>query len=252
MTLVALLVAALSAVHSAALGDPLREIIDIGAKTQLAAAQSQERIDQLSEDTETLLGRYRTTMDQIDSLRVYNQQLEELLAAQEREIASLENQIENITIVERQIMPLMKRMIDTLEKFVNLDVPFLLEERHKRVSGLKELMGRADVTVAEKYRRLMEAYQIENEYGRTIETYRGELDLDGAQLTVDFLKIGRIALVYRSLDGERIGAWDGAGAGWTSLGGSYRSSIQQGLRIAKKQVAPDLITMPVPAPQEAP
>jgi hypothetical protein len=191
-------------------------------------------------------------MDQIDSLRIYNQQLEELLAAQEREISSLENQIENITIVERQIMPLMKRMIDTLEKFVELDVPFLLEERKNRVSGLKELMARADVTVAEKYRRLMEAYQIENEYGRTIETYRGELDLDGAQLTVDFLKIGRIALVYRSLDGERLGAWDSAGGAWTTLGGSYRSSIQQGLRIAKKQVAPDLITMPVPAPEEAP
>ena len=105
-------------------------------------------------------------------------------------------------------------------------------------------MDRADVTNAEKYRRIVEAYQIENDYGRTIEAYRGTLD-NGK--TVDFLRVGRIALVYQTLDGEETGVWDQGAQDWVELDDSYRTSIKQGLKIARKQSAPDLIELPLPA-----
>jgi hypothetical protein len=144
----------------------------------------------------------------------------------------------------------MLRMIAALEAFVKLDVPFLIQERTLRLESLQEMMVRSDVTNAEKYRRIMEAYQIENEYGRTIEAYRSTIEREGRESKVDFLRFGRIALVYQSLDGSEAGVWDQETRDWLPLDAGYRTAIRQGLRIARKQAAPDLIRLPLPAPEE--
>ena len=149
---------------------------------------SQHRVEILSDETEDLLTRYSGALRQIESLRTYNRQMDVLISSQEGEMASLGEQLEQIDLVSRDVTPLMLRMIDALDQFVGLDVPFLEEERRKRITGIREMMRRADVTEAEKYRRIMEAYQIENEYGRTIEAYRSTLDKDGREVTVDFLR----------------------------------------------------------------
>ena len=111
-------------------------------------------------------------------------------------------------------------------------------------------MDRADVTNAEKYRRILEAFQIENEYGRTIEAYRGSLDRGGESLPVDFLRVGRVALVYQTLDASELGAWDQAAGQWQPLDRSYRGALRKGLRIARKQAAPDLLRLPVAAAED--
>ena len=141
-------------------------------------------------------------------------------------------------------------MIQGLEEFIKLDVPFLMDERNRRLSQIKALMEKAKVSASEKFRRVIEAYQVENEYGRTIEAYRGLQEVNGKKLTVDFLRVGRISLVYQTLDGKNFGHWDQGERSWKTLPGRYRKSIQQGLRMARKQAAPDLITLPVPAPRE--
>ena len=132
-------------------------------------------IDQLDDETSRLEGQYRVTIDQLENLRKYNAQLRELIQAQETEMISVKEQIERITGIERDIVPLMFDMLVTLEEFVELDVPFLIRERRDRVRVLTDLMGRASATNAEKYRRILEAYQIENDYGRTIEAYEGNI-----------------------------------------------------------------------------
>jgi hypothetical protein len=106
-------------------------------------------------------------------------------------------------------------------------------------------MGRADVKTSEKFRQLMEAYQTENEYGRTIEAYRGPLEIDGRESTVDFLRFGRIALVYISLDEQNAGVWNQQTRSWEPVDPSLRSSIRTGLKIARRQSAPDMITLPI-------
>ena len=143
----------------------------------------------------------------------------------------------------------MLRMIDALDAFVSLDVPFLEEERAERTLELRKLMHRADVTEAEKYRRIMEAYQIENDYGRTIEAYRSTLTQGDKEVTVNFLRVGRIALVYQTLDESEAGAWNQDSRSWELLDANLRSSIRNGLRIARKQSAPDLIRLPLLAPK---
>jgi hypothetical protein len=201
-------------------------------------ADSQKRIEAVSDETERLFARYSNALRQIDSIRVYNGQMRELVESQQHELDSLARQLDRVEEVGRSVTPLMLRMIKALEAFVKLDVPFLIDERIERVADLRALMKRADVTNAEKFRRIMEAYQIENEFGRTIEAYRSTLERDGKELTVDFLRFGRIALVYQSIDESEAGVW------------SYRAAIRQGLRIARKQAAPDLIRLPLPPAQD--
>jgi hypothetical protein len=173
-----------------------------------------------------------------------------MLASQEQEKIDVARQIEEVTHVGREVLPMMTRMVDTLARFVELDVPFLPEERASRITGLREMMERADVTISEKYRRILEAYQIESEYGRTIEAYGGEIEQDGGTLTVDFLRVGRLALLYQTLDGQRSGMWDPATKGWRPLDGGHRIPIRRGLQMAQKQTAPDLVEIPLP-PAEA-
>lgn len=242
LLIVALLTTALASLVKAASVD---EAIQLRKATNDATAASQEKIEELSDDTEKMAAEYRSALKETRALEIYNQQVQDLIVAQQAEMESLRVQIDGVTGVGRQVMPLMLRMIDTLEAFVDLDVPFLPDERRTRIRGLRSLTHRADVTLSEKYRRVLEAYQIENEYGRTIEAYRGSLDADGKSRTVDFLRIGRVALLYETLDGAEVGAWDVKRKEWTVLGGEYRGPIHEGLRMARKQMAPDLLTVPV-------
>jgi hypothetical protein len=231
--------------------ETLERMVDVRTEGNEEAAGVQKRIDGISDETDALVAEYRTVLKQIDAINVYNNQMRELIASQEAELASLTDQLDRVELVGRSVTPLMLRMIDAIEKFVALDVPFLIDERSERIADLRKMMSRADVTNAEKYRQIMEAYQTENEYGRTIEAYRATLDLDGRETTVDFLRFGRIALVYQSLDETEQGMWNQETRSWDPLDSSYRSAIRQGLRIARKQAAPDLIRLPLPAASEA-
>ena len=206
---------------------------------------SQTRIDALDDQTDELTREYRAALKQLASLREYNAQLEKLIAAQKAEMASIRRQIDEVTNVDRTITPLMFRMIDALEQFVGLDVPFLLSDRQQRVAALRALMDRSDATPAEKYRRILEAYEIENEYGRTIEVYEGEMNIDGIDRTVSFLRIGRVALIYQTLDGDDSGVWNPKAGAFTDLDGDFDSELRSAMRIAKQQAAPDLMVVPL-------
>ena len=137
------------------------------------------------------------------------------------------------------------RLIDGLEQFVALDVPFLPEERANRVADLRAMMDRADVAASEKFRRVMEAYQVEMDYGRTMEAYSGIHTINGQERDVEFLRLGRTALIYQTRDASMQGVWNKQTRQWEELDSSYRTQITKGLRMAKKQLAPDLLMLPV-------
>jgi hypothetical protein len=165
---------------------------------------------------------------------------------------ALSESIANVALIERQIIPLMIRMVDSLEGFIQLDTPFLLKERTGRIERLREAMERSDVSAAEKLRVVIEAYQIENDYGRTIEAYKGSTDIDGNQLEVDFLRVGRVALLYQTVGGAHTGVWDTKSGTFVTLPpATYKAQVAVGLKIARKQVAPDLLIVPVAAPTRA-
>lgn len=225
----------------------------IGEQTgaQREAATSQQRIDQLDDQTRSALEQYRETLRQIDQLRTYNAQMERMIATQQAELTGLEREIGNIEITKRQILPLMRQMLDVLNQLVAADTPFLLEERQTRLKELEAMMQQAGTSLAEKFRRLFEAYQIEMEYGNTIEAYRAELPRAGDTKTVEFLRIGRTELYYLTLDEQEAGVWDKRRQAWHVLPRADVAMIRQGLRLARKELPPDLIRLPVGAPERA-
>jgi hypothetical protein len=233
-----------------AAADPLERAIDTSQANTRQEARTQQRIDKLDDETKAMLEEYQRLSRELDVLKVYDDQLERLVASQEAEKASLQQQMQDLELTQREIVPLMLRMLAWLEEFVDADTPFLPEERRLRITQLKALMDRADVSVGEKYRRVLEAYQIEMEYSRTIEAGRGELASSEQSRTVDFLRIGRVGLYYLTLDRNEVGFWNPTSGQWEVLPERYNLPIRNGLRIARKQAAPDLLPLPVSAPRE--
>jgi len=226
----------------------LNKVINSQIENHLAGAKSQEKISKLAEDTRDLFSEYEIVLRQIESTRTYNQQLKKLIEDQENEIQSIRTQIVEVKQTGKDILPLMLEMIKNLDEFISLDIPFLMEERKKRLQNIKGIMDRADVSVSEKYRRLMEAYQIEIEYGKTIEAYQGLQEIENKTINVNYLRIGRIALIYQSLDGAKQAYWDQKKKSWEPLSARYSKAIENGLKTARKEQAPTLLTVPVPSP----
>jgi len=228
----------------------LAAAVDQQARADKEAVRSQERVSELDDEAQKLLAQYRTALGEKDSIEAYSDQLRIQVESQVEDIASIERQLEEVETTAREVLPLTQKMLDTLSEFVELDVPFLIEERRNRVKNLQNVMTRADVSLSEKYRRVLEAYQIEMEYGRTLEAYEGHLG-DGADArTVQFLRVGRVTLMYQTLDGSETGYWDADSRSWV-VNDDYRRAFEHGAGIAKKLTAPDLIRVPVPAPKES-
>ena len=177
--------------------------IDPALEEQAASGQqsqqSQLEVDQLDDEAGSDIAQNRQATRQLNRRRIYNSNLEALVADQEREKQSLQQQIDEFGSVEQGVVPLMFEFIGTLRKFVELDMPFLQKERSDRLVRLESNMSRSDLSVTERYRQIMEAYQIEVSYGRNIEAYIGTLEIGGEERKVDLLRVGRVLLAYQTL-----------------------------------------------------
>ena len=209
-----------------------------------AASTSQKRVTRLAQQTADLLAEYRAVVRETGSLKIYNDNLEKVVMDQREEVVSINQQLNGLEATNRGIVPLMLEMIDTLDKIVESDMPFRLEERRARVVRLRDMMDQADVTASEKYRRVMEAYQGEMEYGRTTEAYAEPLPSTGQ--TVDFLRIGRTLLIYQSSDQVTTGWFNPGTREYEDLPDRYRLEVKEGLAIARNEKAPNLVMLPVP------
>jgi len=224
--------------------DALSDSVQTESQTTQSTQTSQGRINNLAEQTDDLASDYSRVIRETETLRIYNEQLERVVSSQEQEIASVNRQLDQLESTNRGVVPLLIEMIDMLGKIVDSDMPFRLEERQDVVLDLQELIYRADVTTSEKYRRVMEAYQREIDFGRNVSSY--EAVLPGTDRTVVFLKVGRTLLLYQTRDYETVGWWNPSTRNWEELGDEYKTSINKAVRIALLQEAPNLVKLPVP------
>ena len=233
-----------AAVHAADVKDSL----DVVAKTNRGAVDSQKKIDDLSRETQGMLEEYRKLQDGSEYQAAYTRELEELDRAQQVQIEGLQQQIAQARITRQRIVPLMRSMADALEKFVVLDLPFHHEDRINGVLQLKQRLNQPDLSVSAKFRLLLEAYQLEQDYGSKIEAWRGPLQFQGEELSVEFLRVGRTALYFHSLDGQASGYWNAGEDSWIALDTDYNRSMAQAMRVAKNLTAPQLLQLPMLAP----
>ncbi len=229
----------------------VNDILKTGAAKVQSAKQSQTRVDRIADQTDSLLQEFKQVNKQIESLRVYNSQLDRQIANQEQMMAELKESIANATVIERGISPLMVNMLAALEDFVALDIPFKREMRLEAVSDLTSNLDSAKFSAAEKFRQILELYDIESEYSLSLESYPDMVDIngDGTEVEVVMLRIGRVALMYQTKDKSQAGAWDKSSGSWQTLSADYRRPIDQGIRIAKKLSPQDVMQMPITAPE---
>ena len=251
-TTTAFVAATVAAVAGSVFAQSVDDVLRADARRLELAQASQERVNDIVEGTRSLTDQYRAINKEIDGLRVYNRLMTAQVQGQEATLEDIALSMDQVDVINRQIFPLMERMIDGLEQSIALDIPFLLEEREARMATLTETMSRSDVSVAEKFRKVMEAYQIEMDYGSSVEHYSQSLDLpDLGSRDYNMLRVGRVGLYFQSDDAAITGWWNAETGNWEVLGNEHRNEIHKGLRMARQLIAPELLLLPVPAAGEA-
>lgn len=245
----AMSIAMLALLPTAALADQTDDIVNSGTGRLKSSAASQKRIDDLSEKTDGIIGKFHQQRKNVEVLKKFNDRMRRTLQAQEVAVKQLERSIEDASLIERQIVPLMLSMIDGLEKFIAADIPFKLAERNARVGRIKGYLTNANISAAERFRQVLDAYSIENAYGQSIDTFIEELDLDGVKKTVNILQIGRAGLYYQTTDGIDSGYWDKSNKQWVALDASSNAGITKAIRITQGKEVNDLMTLPIAAPE---
>ena len=223
----------------------VEDTIKISTTSIEKSGLTQEQIVKLDDQTRVLLADYQSTSKEYDSLKLYNDQVQKIINSQIEEIENILIKIDELDKTNQRIVPFMLRMIDGLENFIQLDIPFLMDERTDRLNNLKVTMDRGDVSTSEKFRLIVEAYKTELEYGRTIEAYRDNIIIDDVETSADFLRVGRIALTYLTVDGSKGGYWDTNTQTWEKASSSIKRSTEDALKVASKQAPPALIKIPV-------
>ena len=223
----------------------LGKSLDLSTSSINEGASNQEQLNKIDDQTKLLEFDYKDTIKEYENLKLYNDQLQRIITSQEEEIQSILDQIDELDNININMIPIMLKMIDALDKFVTLDIPFLITERTERVDNLKSIMDRGDISTSEKFRKVTEAYQIESDYGRTIEAYRSEVEFDGETFNADFLRVGRVSLAFVTSSGDKAGFWNKSTGRWEESSAAVKRSTIDGLKIALKQAPPTLITIPL-------
>jgi uncharacterized protein DUF3450 len=228
----------------------LEQVQAVGEKKIEEHQKSQVKIDKIVEGAQERLIQYRSLLKQIEGLEAYNKQLSTQVESQENLIQRFDQSIAQVALIERQMSPLVSKMADSLEKYIELDLPFHTEERQERMAFIQENLVAADIDVAEKFRQVVEAYQIENEYGRKIDSYQDIINLNGIEQEVDVLRVGRIAIVSQTKDTKLSARWNNDTKTWEVLDNvTYRNAIRNGIKMAKKQASIDILTLPIASPE---
>ncbi|AQQ00995.1 MULTISPECIES: DUF3450 domain-containing protein [Pseudoalteromonas] len=239
------LVGAFAFASSNVIADPLNDVQKAGQKIQKAAVKSQTKIDNVYGQTQELIAEYRGIVDETELMKVYNDHVSRLVDSQNASIESFDRQIATIDGTKQNVVPLMYRMIDTLEQFIKADVPFNLETRLARVERLREIMVSASVTTSEKFRQVLEAYTIETAYSSLVSASQGTLEVDGKSINVDIGQLGRITYVAQSFDLKHAWVWDNNTKQWKELGEEYLKPVKEVIRMARKQATLELVKLPI-------
>ena len=226
-----------------------QEIVNETIDTQVSASSlsqdAQKKIDNLDIKSKEIYYEFKDTVAEYKSLKTYDDQLQEIINAQKSEIKNILQQIDSLDSTNKDILPFLKRMIDVLREFVLLDMPFLKDQRIATVDNLDEIILQANVTTAEKFRKVFEAYQSEYNFGNTIETYSGTMELNNNDTAVIFFRLGRIGLYYSSLDYKKTGYWDNTKQIWVHVKGKLSNELKAAIDIANRQAPPNFINLPI-------
>ena len=220
--------------------------LQVARQSTQAGAQAQAQIDSLADQADNAEREYLALQEQIESQRVFLEQQRVFLRSQENELAALQSQLERVGSIERDLTPMLLEMYVALEDFIAQDLPFRVEERMDRLARIEDALGDAGISPAERYRLLLNAYEIEASYGRSLEAYSEEVDIDGTPQQAQILQIGRVALIRQVAGNLQILTKDEPN--WRPVPGSMAGDFQRAVRIADEVTTPEVFPAPLPGP----
>lgn len=209
-----------------------------------ASAASQQRVEQLDDEAEQMIREYRAVLQQKDNIALFVDQQDIYLQSQKAEIASLNKQLGTVEQIKQGMVPMMLNMTAAIEDSIKSDVPFRLDERLARVDRVKEVLADPNVSPAEQYRQVLNAFKVEVSYGQGIDSYEGAHPNKPGNV-VNFIRFGRVALVYMTKDESEIARYNMETKAWDPLDSGQALKMRQAIRIAKGESAPGMVTAPV-------
>ena len=225
----------------------LDEGLQLAKELHEQAVSSQKRVDKAAAQTQAMLEEYQQLMLDTDFHETRRQQLLTTLEQQRKRQQQLQNELAQIQTTEKRLGPLLLGMVQGLERFIVLDLPFHHQQRIDSVLILRERVLDPGLSLADRFQLTMEAFQIELDYGYSLEAYRDEIDWQGEPLSVECLRVGRLALYFVTPNVQQAGVWDRGSKQWQPLPEESVRTLLQGIRVAKGQLAPELLPLPVVA-----
>jgi hypothetical protein len=210
-------------------------------------AQAQKKADDWSVSKEDLINEIRDLKTRVTWLQYQRQKHETYVQGLKDNIAQLEAKKLEARKVREQLEPYLEEVVDRLEKFIVADLPFLSEERQQRLMFLRNTMNDYHLSLGEKLRRVFEALQVEATYGKMVTASEATLDIGGSETQVTILRLGRVAMFYQSLNGEKIGRWNREAKKWEPLSKDFERDIRRALEMARRERSVQLIQLPLGA-----
>ena len=237
-----LLVVLLALTASAQTADDLSGTVD---ETIGIAEDTQELKDDWADERTDLENRYRVARANVAWLQErINVERQRALALDER-VAELERRLEESGRLNAVIQDSMVAVLRRLDHVVAADMPFLAAERSRRLASLRAELAKPEVASAEKLRRLLEAMLVEAQYGESVEVTQEKITIDGQEKFVDMLRVGRLAMFWRSPDGEQVGTWDPVSQQYALLPSGESRTIQRAMEMATRMRPVELLSLPL-------
>jgi len=208
-----------------------------------ASAASQQRVEQLDDEADQMVREYRAVLQQKDNIALFVDQQDIYLQSQNAEIKSLNKQLGTVEQIKQGMVPMMLKMTAAIEDSIHSDLPFDKKNRLARIDRVKEVLANPSVSPAEQYRQVLNAFKVEVSFGQGIDAYEGAHPSRPGNV-VDFIRFGRVALVYMTKDENEIALYDMESQEWKQLGGDSAIKMRQSIRIAKGEAAPGIVTVP--------
>lgn len=241
----AILAATVVGLTAPAVAQGLDRAIATGEQATRRAEQVQQQINQLDDERADMVGEFRTLLQRKTAAELYARQQEAAVESQQREIASLTDQLSRVDEITSQTVPMLEALIDDLDAFIDADLPFRLEARKARIQRLRDYLSDPAVSVTERYRQIMDAYTAEMEVGRKTDTWKETITVDGEkEVTVDMVLFGRVAMVYMDPTGRYAKRYDRETQSWVDLENKYKPEIEKAIRIIQGKRTQDVMYVP--------
>ncbi len=215
---------------------------------------------------------YSALLQAIASEKISLAQQELFVANQGGEIELLNAQIASVDDLKSSIEPMVGKMTTGIAAQINSDYPFEMDRRIPRLESLENTVADPTVSIAEKYRKALNVYKLEVNYGQSLEAKKGNHPVNPTIRVGDdrwvknedgtikfdkktgereeifdgsYLRYGRLAYVYLAADSSGAMRYDLSQKAWVDLPKRNIVDIRRAVRIANGEAAPNVVRVPI-------